>query len=84
MAMEKTEIGKALELVEEFDTLIDSLNEEDITYLWTDPEAVIKEFKRIVQYLKTSFQFTDEMIKEHGGGILIDACQAAKPKHYQS
>ena len=65
---------KALEFVSDYPELTEPLKEEQFAVFWSHTDEVLKQYNASIQMLRTSFQFTDEMIKENCLDYLADAC----------
>ena len=56
-------------------TLVGRVSDAEFGTLFRYPEEVINQYKKSINFLKTSFKFTDEMVQEHCMDYLRDACR---------
>lgn len=56
-------------------TLVSRVSDAEFGTLFRYPEEVINQYKKSINFLKTSFKFTDEMVKEYCMDYLRDACK---------
>ena len=78
--MENREITQSpLELAMEYiannPSLTDILDDAAFATFFQYPEECINKHKAVINYMKVSFGFTDEMLEEHCKDFLSDACQ---------
>lgn len=70
----KSQMEIALEFIADNPLSADALKGDQFQVFWDHTELVLAQYKASIEYLKTSFQFTDEMIKENCIDYLSDAC----------
>ena len=75
---EKSELEVALEYIADYPEITETLNDEEFATFFAHPSDVIAEYKRNIEFLKTSFGFTEEMIQENCVAFLNDACHTYK------
>lgn len=68
----------AMEFIANHPELTERLTEEMFPTFWEHPELVIKCYDKTIYQMKTSFGFTDEMVKEHCLNYLADSCDTVK------
>ena len=71
---EKSELEVALEYIADYPEITETLNDEEFATFFAHPSDVIAEYKRNIEFLKTSFGFTEQMIQENCVAFLNDAC----------
>lgn len=72
----KSNMEIALEFIADHPEMSERLKDEEFQIFWERPEEVLQQYQATVDYLKESFQFTDEMINENCLDYLGDACRA--------
>ena len=70
----KSDMEIALEYIGANPDLVGQVEGDAFAYFWLYPEEVIKTYEGTIQFLKTSFGYTDEMVSESCIGLLSDAC----------
>ena len=55
--------------------LVGRVSDTEFGTLFRYPEEVINQYKKSINFLKTSFKFTDEMVQEYCMDYLKDACK---------
>lgn len=72
--IEHSPMELALGFIADHPELAEKLEGEQFQTFWEHPEEVLKQYHASTEYLKVSFQFTDEMINENCLEYLGDAC----------
>lgn len=72
--MDKSNLELAMELIANRPELVEGVEGEEFATFWEYPEECINRYDASIAYLKTSFQYTDEMIQETCIGLLKDVC----------
>lgn len=65
----------AMEYIANNPSLTDILNDAAFSTFFQYPEECINKHKAVINYMKVSFGFTDEMVEEHCKEFLADSCQ---------
>lgn len=75
MENQKSELELALEYIADHPELVDRVSPDEFGTFYQYPEEVIKLYEKTIYMMKTSFQFTDEMVAEYCLDYLGDACR---------
>lgn len=73
--MEQSNIELVTEFINDNPVLVGRVSDTEFGTLFNCPEEVINQYKKSINFLKTSFKFTDEMVQEHCMNYLRDACR---------
>ena len=78
--MENREINQsplelAMTYIADNPSLTDILDDAAFATFFQYPEECINKHKAVINYMKVSFGFTDEMLEEHCKDFLYDSCQ---------
>ena len=65
----------AMEYIANNPSLTDILNDAAFSTFFQYPDECINKRKAVINYMKVSFGFTDEMVEEHCKEFLADSCQ---------
>lgn len=72
---DKSPMELAMEYIAANPSLTDVLDDASFQTFFEHPEACIKQHEKVLNMLRTRFQFTDELITEHCKDYLADACK---------
>lgn len=73
--MEKSNLELAMEYIADHEELVNKVTEQEFGTFFNYPEDCIKLYEKTIYMMKTSFQFTDEMVNEYCLDYLGDACR---------
>lgn len=65
----------AMEYIANNPSLTDILDDAAFSTFFQYPEECINKHKAVINYMKVSFGFTDEMLEEHCKEFLADSCK---------
>ena len=71
----ETDLTLVTQFINDNPTLVGRVSDTEFGTLFNYPEEVINQHKKTINFLKTSFRFTDEMVKELCMDYLKDACK---------
>lgn len=71
----KAPLELAMEYIADNPNLTDILDDEAFATFFQYPEECINKHKAVINYMKVSFGFTDEMLEEHCKEFLADSCK---------
>lgn len=80
LSMELREINQsplelAMSYIADNPSLTDILDDAAFSTFFQYPEECINKHKAVINYMRVSFGFTDEMLEEHCKEFLVDSCQ---------
>lgn len=73
--MEQSNLELVTQFINDNPVLVGRVSDTEFGTLFNYPEEVINQHKKTINFLKTSFKFTDEMVQEHCMDYLRDACR---------
>ena len=76
--MEQSNLELVTQFINDNPVLVGRVSNTEFGTLFNYPEEVINQYKKSINFLKTSFRFTDEMVKELCMDYLKDACKHIK------
>lgn len=72
----KSDMETAMEYIADHPELIERVSPEQFGTFYMYPNEVIKLYDKTIEMMKTSFQFTDEMVSLYCLDYLSDACKS--------
>lgn len=74
----KSDMETALEYIADHPELVERVSPEQFGTFYMYPNEVIKLYEKTIEMMKTSFQFTDEMVSLYCLDYLSDACKSVQ------
>ena len=72
----KSDMELAMEYIADHPELVERVSPEQFGTFYMYPNEVIKLYDKTIEMMKTSFQFTDEMVSLYCLDYLSDACKS--------
>ena len=73
--MEQSNLELVTQFINDNPVLVGRASDTEFGTLFNYSEEVINQYKKSINFLKTSFKFTDEMVQEYCMDYLRDACK---------
>lgn len=74
----KSDMEIAMEYIADHPELIERVSPEQFGTFYMYPNEVIKLYEKTIEMMRTSFQFTDEMVSLYCLDYLSDACKTVQ------